>query len=176
MRYLRKIREKTRILIFLSVTWKYGSVKTMQLYSVFHALSNGVVFIDSAWDRKFASVDMHRKSGYCLPKPSKFWANSAHLRTRPRYWWDKAVVKISWRSDEFFGSYRVNGRTATLTDFRVSSLFEYTKSKLEILKLTWQAYFFSHNTIWYWYCCIPKDEYKRELNNDYWWHESIHPL
>ena len=58
----------------------------------------------------------YRKSGYSLVKSSKFWANSAHLRTRPRYWWDKAVVKISWRSDEFFGSYRVNGRTDGHTD------------------------------------------------------------
>ena len=33
----------------------------MQLYSVFHALSNGVVFIDFTQSRKFASVDMENR-------------------------------------------------------------------------------------------------------------------
>ena len=33
----------------------------MQLYSVFHALSNGVVFIDFTQSRKFASADMENR-------------------------------------------------------------------------------------------------------------------
>ena len=37
------------------------------------------------------------------------------------------MYKTSAQSDVVGKSYRVNGRTATLTDFRVSSLFEYTK-------------------------------------------------
>ncbi len=39
------------------------------------------------------------------------------------------MEKISGRLDEPFVSYRVNGRTDTLTDFRVYSLFEYTKKE-----------------------------------------------
>ena len=46
------------------------------------------------------------------------------------------MVKISGRSDESFGSYHVNGRTATLTDFRVYSLFEYTKKQKKVLFYT----------------------------------------
>ena len=100
----------------------------MQIYSVFHALSNGVVFILHEV-KNLPYLICYRKSGYFLLKSSKFWAKSAHLRTRPRYWWDKAVVKISWRSEEFFGGYHVNGRPDTLTDFRVYSLFKYTKNR-----------------------------------------------
>ena len=37
--------------------------------------------------------------------------------------WKKDISK----SDDFFESYRVNGRTDTLTDFRVYYPFEYTK-------------------------------------------------
>jgi len=35
----------------------YSSVKTMQLYSIFHGLSNDVVFIDSIRSQELASVD-----------------------------------------------------------------------------------------------------------------------
>ena len=34
---------------------------------------------------------IYRKSGCCLSKIRKCWANSAHLRTRPRYWCDNTV-------------------------------------------------------------------------------------
>ncbi len=44
--------------MFLLGTWKYVSVKIVQSYSVFHALSNGVVFIVSARSQKFDPVDM----------------------------------------------------------------------------------------------------------------------
>ena len=54
---------------------------------------------------------IYRKSGCCLSKIRKFWANSAHLRIWPRYWCDNAVWKI-WRLwGHYFWNYRVNGRT-----------------------------------------------------------------
>ena len=65
---------------------------------------------------------IYRKSGCCLSKIRKFWANSAHLRTWPRYWCDNAVWKIWGLWGHYFWSYRVNGldgRTDILTDFRV---------------------------------------------------------
>lgn len=37
-------------------------VRTMQLYSAFHALSNGVVFISSAWTQKFDPIDSKHRS------------------------------------------------------------------------------------------------------------------
>ena len=73
-------------------------------------------------------TEIYRKSGYCSLKPSKFWANSAH---RARRNIDEIMLcrKFSWRSDEPFGNYRANGRTDILTDSRVYSLFEYTKTR-----------------------------------------------
>ena len=70
---------------------------------------------------------IYRKSGCCLSKIRKFWANSSHLRTRPRYWCDNAVWKIWGLWGHYFWSYLVNGRPDILTDFKVYSLFEYTK-------------------------------------------------
>jgi len=46
-----------------------------------------------------------------------FSTNRSHLRTRPRYSWDKPVQKSSGQSLRFRTSYRINGRTDTLTDF-----------------------------------------------------------
>ncbi len=48
---------------------------------------------------------------------SHFFTVRSHLRTRPRYWWDKAVQKNSRQSLTFLKSYRINGRTDTLIDF-----------------------------------------------------------
>jgi hypothetical protein len=56
--------------------------------------------------------------------------NHSHLRTRARYWWDDSVCKISSKSDYPLKSYRVYGRTDTLIDSIVYSLFEYTKTLL----------------------------------------------
>jgi hypothetical protein len=58
-------KELERMLYILGVfagTWKYVSVKIVQSYSVFHALSNGVVFIVSARSQKFDPVDMNRQN------------------------------------------------------------------------------------------------------------------
>jgi hypothetical protein len=44
--------------VFLLGTWKYVSVKVVQSYSVFHALSNGAGFAVSARSQKFDPVDM----------------------------------------------------------------------------------------------------------------------
>ncbi len=44
--------------MFLLGTWKYVSVKLVQSYAVFHALSNGVLFTESARSQKFDPVDM----------------------------------------------------------------------------------------------------------------------
>ena len=75
---------------------------------------------------------IYRKSGCCLSKIRKFWANSAHLRTWPRYWCENAVWKIWGLWGHYFWSYRVNGRPDILTDFRVYSFFfEYTKNDLK---------------------------------------------
>ena len=77
---------------------------------------------------------IYRKSGYCLSKIRKFWANSAHLRTWPRYWCDSAVWKIWGLWGHYFWSYRVNGRPDILTDFRVySSFFLSTQKRMVIL-------------------------------------------
>ena len=66
---------------------------------------------------------IYRKSGCFLLKIRKFWANSAHLQTWPRYWCDNAVWKIWGLWGHYFWSYRVNGRPDILTDFRVYSFF-----------------------------------------------------
>jgi hypothetical protein len=62
--------------------------------------------------------------------------NHSHLRTRPGYWWDNSVCKISSQSDEPLKSYRVNGRPDTLTDSIVYPLFEYTKRASRIFQTT----------------------------------------
>ena len=43
-------------------TWKYLSLKTIQSYSVFYALSNGVDFIRRTRSQKFSPVDMALKT------------------------------------------------------------------------------------------------------------------
>ena len=45
----------------------------------------------------------------------------------------RVSLKSSWGSDEFFGSYRVNGRTDILTDSRVYSLFFLSTQKESLL-------------------------------------------
>jgi len=39
-------------------SWKYVSVKIIQSYSVFQALSNGVLFTESSGSQKFDPIDM----------------------------------------------------------------------------------------------------------------------
>jgi hypothetical protein len=62
----------------------------------------------------------------------------SHLQTRPRYWWDNSVHKISAQSNVIVKSYRINGRTAGRTHWPilvVYSLFEYTKRSQNAQKL-----------------------------------------
>ena len=71
-------------------------------------------------------------------KPSKFWANSAHLRTRPRYWWDNTVenfMTIGWAFQEL-SCKRPAGRLDILTNSRVYSLFWVHKNRYLLLLKT----------------------------------------
>ncbi len=54
----KRFKKMTYISDFSLKTWKYLFVKTIQLYSVFHALSNGVDSTISARSQKFGSADI----------------------------------------------------------------------------------------------------------------------
>ena len=78
----------------------------------------------------------NRESACCLPEIRKFWTNSAHLRTRPRYWCDNAVQKISGLWGNYFWSYRVNGRTAGRTYWPILECTFWVHKK-SFLRLLW---------------------------------------
>ncbi len=115
----------------------------------------------------------------------------SHLRTRPRYWWDNSAHKISAHSNRIVKSYRVNGRTAgrtdTLTDSIVYSLFEYTKNEINLFLLseTWknekrlckhwqmQGFFSFFDTILNW-----KTNLWIGIHHDWWLHSisNLHKI